>query len=345
MKIIHGIRFAYIPAGTFWMGSPEDETGRHEDESLHQVRLTKGFYMQITPVTQGQWEAVMGDNPSHFKEAGPDAPVEQVSWEDAQKFIEMLNFTVDSYHLRLPTEAEWEYACRAGTQTEYHFGDDPAELKENDWYEENSGGKTHPVCQLKPNPWGLYDMHGNVAEWCQDWFGDYPNRPMTDPTGPEPGAFRVLRGGAWSDDARLCRAADRSGDTPVSRNRGLGFRLLAEPSEDAPEPPLEYRCPECAAITYYHPENPPDECDNCGSWTELRDSSDASLTSKSSYYDAGGIETINIIRAKLTPEQFRGFLLGNALKYLSRLNYKDNASRDAEKAFQYTKWLKEEMEE
>ena len=114
----------------------------------------------------------------------------------------------------------------------------------------------------------------------------------------------------------------------------------AEPSEDAPEPPLEYRCPDCAAITYYHPEDPPDECDNCGSWTELR----SSYEPKSRYYDAGGIETIDIIRAKLTNEQFRGFLLGNALKYLSRLNYKDNALRDAEKAFQYTKWLKEEME-
>ena len=144
MKIIHGIRFAYIPAGTFWMGSPEDETGRHEDESLHQVRLTKGFYMQITPVTQGQWEAVMGDNPSHFKEAGPDAPVEQVSWEDAQKFIEMLNFTVDSYHLRLSTEAEWEYACRAGTQTEYHFGDDPAELKKTTGTKRTPAGKRIP---------------------------------------------------------------------------------------------------------------------------------------------------------------------------------------------------------
>jgi len=341
MKTIHGIRFAYIPAGTFWMGSPEDEPGRNEDESLHKVRLTKGFYMQITPVTQGQWEAVMGNNPSHFKEAGPDAPVEQVSWEEAQKFIEALNFRADSYHLRLPTEAEWEYACRAGTQTEYHFGNYPADLDWNDWHDENSGGKTHPVCQLKPNAWGLYDIHGNVAEWCQDWYGDYPNRPMTDPTGPEFGARRVIRGGSWDYNAGGCRSAVRYWSSPSSRGSLLGFRVLAEPSEDASEPPLEYRCPDCAAITYYRPENPPDECDNCGSWTEIRSSYDP----KSHYYDAGGIETLDIIRAKLTNEQFRGFLLGNALKYLSRLNHKDNALRDAEKASQYIQWLKEEMEE
>ena len=299
--------------------------------------------MQITPVTQGQWEAVMGNNPSHFKEAGPDAPVEQVSWEDAQKFIETLNSTVDSYHLRLPTEAEWEYACRAGTQTEYHFGDDPTELKENDWYEENSGGKTHPVCQLEPNAWGLYDIHGNVAEWCQDWFEGkyYAESPSEDPQGPESGAFRVYRGGAWSHDARDCRAACRDGDTPGSRYRDLGFRVLAEPSEDVPEPPLEHRCPDCDAITYYRSEDLPDECDNCGSWTELR----SSYEPKSRYYDAGGIETINIIRAKLTPEQFRGFLLGNVLKYSCRVNHKNQALQDVEKAFQYTKWLKEEMEE
>ena len=231
------LEFAYIPPGEFWMGSPEDEQGRYSDESpRHRVRLTRGYYMQTTPVTQSQWEAVTGENPSDFKKAGPNAPVENVSWEDVQKYIEKLNSRVESYRFRLPTEAEWEYACRAGTETAFcngpitePSGRDP-NLDKVGWYAKNSGGTTHPVGQKEPNAWGLYDMHGNVWEWCSDWFDEkyYAKSPPEDPQGPESGAGRVNRGGAWLNDAGFCRAAYRGRYTPDYRSIYLGFRLLAE---------------------------------------------------------------------------------------------------------------------
>lgn len=195
----------------------------------HEVTLAKGFFLQTTPVTQNQWENVMGDNPSHFEGSGPDAPVEKVSWEDAQDYIRKLNLSQKINLYRLPTEAEWEYACRAGTQTQYHFGDDAADLKDYGWYKENSGGKTHPVGQLKPNPWGLYDMYGNVWEWCQDWYAKYPDGPTTDPRGPESGEFRVRRGGSWNYFARFCRSAFRFRLVPEFRVSHLGFRLVCLP--------------------------------------------------------------------------------------------------------------------
>jgi formylglycine-generating enzyme required for sulfatase activity len=229
-----GMEFVWIPPGTFLMGSPEDEPERNDDEKQHEVTLTQGFYLQTTPVTQGQYEAVMGKNPSQFKKVGSEGPVEKVSWNDTQDFIRKLSENDPSVWYRLPTEAEWEYACRAGTKTAFYSGPitkptgfDP-NLDKVGWFGKNSGGTTHPVGKKEPNAWGLYDMHGNVWEWCQDWFGDYPDVPVTDPTGPESGAYRVYRGGAWISLARHCRAASRNGNTPFNRDDSLGFRLLAE---------------------------------------------------------------------------------------------------------------------
>ena len=163
------------------------------------MRITKPFYLGKYLVTQEQWEAVMGNNPSHFK--GPKNPVEQVSWDDCQQFLEQAQREgrPRGGKFQLPTEAQWEYACRAGSTTRYCFGDDESELGEYAWYDANSGSKTHPVGEKKPNAWGLYDMHGNVWEWCQDWYdgGYYANSPTDDPTGPATGSDRVFRGGGW----------------------------------------------------------------------------------------------------------------------------------------------------
>jgi formylglycine-generating enzyme required for sulfatase activity len=189
-----GMKFVLIPAGEFTMGSPENEQGRDSNEPQHKVKITKPFYMQTTEVTQAQWKAVMGNNPSYFK--GNDLPVETVSWDDAQEFIKKLS-AKEGVKYRLPTEAEWEYACRAGSTTKFYFGEDESKLDEYAWYHNNSDGKTHPVGQKKPNAWGLYDMHGNVWEWCQDWYGAdyYKNSPAEDPQGPASAESRVLRGG------------------------------------------------------------------------------------------------------------------------------------------------------
>jgi len=168
----------------------------------------------------------MGSNPSHFNNGGDDCPVEQVSWDDAQEFIRKLNQKEGADNYRLPTEAEWEYACRAGSTTAYCFGDDESRLKEYAWYDKNSDSKTHPVGLLKPNAWGLYDMHGNVWEWCQDWYGDYPSDAATDPIGATVGSYRVLRGGSWSYFARYCRAAYRDAYSPGGRRNYYGFRLV-----------------------------------------------------------------------------------------------------------------------
>ncbi len=220
-----GMKFVLISPGAFMMGSPTNEKGRDRDEIQHKVTLTKGLYMQTAEVTQRQWKRLMGTNPSHFKACGDDCPVEMVSWDDVQEFIRKLNLVgkIDKY--RLPTEAEWEYACRAGSTTAFANGDDKG-LATIGWYRFNSGEKTHPAAQKDPNALGLYDMHGNVWEWCQDWFGDSPSGPVTDPTGPPSGTKRVVRGGSWGDDAALCRSAFRFNKTPIVRWDVVGFRIV-----------------------------------------------------------------------------------------------------------------------
>jgi formylglycine-generating enzyme required for sulfatase activity len=229
--------FVKIPKGTFQMGSPDDELCRDDDETQHEVTLTQDFYMMTTEVTQGQWEAVMGmgSNPSHFDSCGDDCPVEQVSWDEAQSFINALNDLEDSpVTYSLPTEAQWEYAARAGTKTAFHTGSNPsdciidANLAEIGWYDYNSSDQTKPVASKQPNAWGLYDMSGNVNEWCQDWYDDtYPVGPVTDPTGPDSGSYRVYRGGSYYEKAEECRSANRSNGDQDIESKQIGFRLLA----------------------------------------------------------------------------------------------------------------------
>jgi len=218
-----GMRFVWISPGTFMMGSPASESGRESDEAQHQVILTKGFYMQTTEVTQGQWKAVMGSNPSHFKNCGDDCPVEDVSWNDCKEFIRRLNQKEGAGKYRLPTEAEWEYACRAGSAGAY-----AGDLDSMGWYDRNSDERTHPAGQKKANAWGLYDMHGNVWEWCKDRYGDYPSGSVTDPKGPSSGAYRVFRGGSWYLFSSFCRSAKRRYHSPDLREGLLGFRLAGQ---------------------------------------------------------------------------------------------------------------------
>lgn len=192
-----------------------------QERPVHTVRITKSFYMGKYPVIQEQWEAVMGNNPSRFK--GKDLPVETVSWNDVQEFIQCLNDQTGRKIYRLPTEAEWEYACRAGTT-----GDYAGNLDDMAWYIENSDSKSHPVGIKQPNAWGLYDMHGNVWEWCSDWYQEdyYKSSPRVDPTGPDTGSAGVARGGGWGVLADRCRSALRRSTSPDARDDRLGFRLV-----------------------------------------------------------------------------------------------------------------------
>lgn len=202
--------FVAIPAGEFEMGG----------SNKHRVTISKAFGMGKYEVTQGQWASVMGSNPSKFK-GDENLPVERVSWEDVQEFISKLNSRSSKYTYRLPTEAEWEYACRAGTT-----GDYAGNLDSMGWYASNSGDKTHAVGQKQPNAWGLYDMHGNVWEWCSDWYGDYPSGTVTDPSGASSGSLRVHRGGSCYSSAEFCRSALRNGHAPDYRYGNVGFRLV-----------------------------------------------------------------------------------------------------------------------
>jgi len=220
------LEMVLIPAGEFLMGSPDSDKDADKDEKpQHKVRITKPFYLGKYQVTQEQWEAVMGGNPSHFKD--PKNPVETVSWDDCQKFLDKLNAKVGGGKFRLPSEAQWEYACRAGSTTKYCFGDDASKLGEYAWYGKNSGNTTHPVGEKKPSGWGLYDMHGNVWEWCLDWYEDgyYKESPVDDPTGAATGSIRVLRGGGWGDPAGYCRSAYRAYRAPGFRRIILGLRV------------------------------------------------------------------------------------------------------------------------
>jgi formylglycine-generating enzyme required for sulfatase activity len=225
-----------IQGGTFMMGSPASEPERNDDEVQHSVTVSS-FYMGKHEVTQWEWREVMENNPSYFK--GNDLPVEQVSWHDAVEYCNKRSqregltpaYTISGTNVtwhrntngyRLPTEAEWEYACRAGTTTPYHTG---SSVDSAGWYGENSGGKTHLVGQKQPNAYGLYDMHGNVMEWCWDWYGKYPFVVQTDPAGPETGSDRVLRGGSWHSIARFIRSAVRNFTFSGNRFDLVGFRL------------------------------------------------------------------------------------------------------------------------
>ena len=231
-----GIVFRLMPPGTFLMGSPPTESGRSSDETQHQVTLTKAFYCGKFAVTQARWQQVMGTNPSDFKNAGEDAPVEHVRWQDCQAFVKKLCVTegVAEGTYRLLTEAQWEYACRAGTPTPFCYGPDldSSLANFNGNYAYGAGLKgvsratTVSVGSFRPNAWGLYDMHGNVWEWCQDWYATpYPSGPQTDPLGPPSGDYRVLRGGSWNYNARYCRSAFRFWFTPVYRDGDVGLRL------------------------------------------------------------------------------------------------------------------------
>ncbi len=223
-----GMNFVLIPAGNFDMGSPPDEPSRRDGEKQHKVIISKPFYLQITEVSQGQWKEIMWDNPSRFKNCGEDCPVEMVSWKDAQKFISKLNQMEDMNKYRLPTEAEWEYACRAGTTTKFSFDGDDYYLREYAWYINTAGDRAHPVGKKKPNDWGLYDMHGNVLEWCQDWYGDYPSSRISDPKGPDKGEKRVLRGGEWYSYSWFLRSAIRYRFNPDFRYSRVGFRVARD---------------------------------------------------------------------------------------------------------------------
>jgi formylglycine-generating enzyme required for sulfatase activity len=217
-----GMTFVLLPAGKFMMGSKD---GEYDEKPVHKVRISQPFYLGQYEVTQGQWQAVMGNNPSHFT-GDPTLPVEQVSWEDVQAFIRRLNTREGGTAYRLPTEAEWEYAVRAGSTTAYSFGDDASRLEAYAWYGENAAGRTHPVGQRQPNAWGLYDMHGNVWEWVQDGYGPYDVDVVTDPRGATAHVYRVYRGGGWGTFPANCRSSDRNYDAPDARLTGLGFRLL-----------------------------------------------------------------------------------------------------------------------
>jgi formylglycine-generating enzyme required for sulfatase activity len=225
-----------IPSGTFVMGSPSDEEGRDDVESPQTtVTITKPFWLGKTEVTQSQWKAVMGNSLSNFK--GDDLPVENVSWNDAVAFCAKLNqeygITLPSgYRYTLPTEAQWEYACRAGTTIRFYYGDDPSyrQLGKYAWYDDNSSYKTHPVGEKVPNGWGLYDMHGNVCEWCLDGYSDsYPGGNVTAEEALQSGSARVLRGGSWFDSAGSCRSAVRGRFRPDSSYDYLGFRVALSP--------------------------------------------------------------------------------------------------------------------
>ena len=218
-RVFNGIQFVWVPAGEFRMGSTSPEAYDRE-RLVTQVRISRGFWLGKHEVTQEEWQTVMGTNPSRFSGCGR-CPVEQVPWNDVQEFIGRLNARAGGARYRLPTEAEWEYAARAGT-TDDRYG----ELDEIAWHADNSGSRTQPVGQKAPNAWGLHDMLGNVKVWVQDWYGDYPGGAVTDPRGPGSDSYRVVRGCSWLNSALECRASHRGGAPLGWRSDSLGLRLL-----------------------------------------------------------------------------------------------------------------------
>ena len=224
-----GMEFVLIPDGKFTIAWTEEEVSKQKV-----VTISKPFYLGKYEVTQEQWVAVMGTGINPSNNQGRTNPVEHVSWNDVQEFVKKLNEKEGVKQYRLPTEAEWEHAARAGTDTEYFFGNDPAALGEYAWFSQNSNDTTHPVGEKKPNPWGLYDIYGNVWEWVQDWYSRedwFQEGAVTDPAGPERGSHRVIRGGSWSYGAEDCRSADRYYNAPDDRYHDLGFRLAFSPGQ------------------------------------------------------------------------------------------------------------------
>ncbi len=248
-----GIEMVRIPGGMFRMGS---EDGQDDERPVHDVRVD-AFWMDRTEVTQAQYTKLIQPNPAHFK--GPNRPVEMIAWTSAALYCNKrsraeglepcydeetaaCNFDADGY--RLPTEAEWEYACRAGSTTAFSFGDDPRELPRYAWFADNADKTTHPVARKKPNPWGLFDMHGNVAEWCNDVYADgyYKTSPKDNPRGPDEGEQCVLRGGAWNSSATACRSAYRVGENPGFADAcfaqdAIGFRCVRRTATGNLSPP------------------------------------------------------------------------------------------------------------
>ena len=221
------MEFVLIPSGSFRMGGDKvSEQAEDHETPRHIVRFNNEFFLGKYEVIQTQWTGIMDSNPSEFRD--DSRPVESVSWNDVQKFILKLNSKEETDTYRLPTEAEWEYAARAGSENSYTFGGDATMLSQYAWYKTNSGGETHPVGQLEPNGWGLYDMHGNVHEWCQDWFDRnyYSRSPSNAPAGPSTGLAKALRGGDWGSEDWYCRCASRSLGSPDRRSNRLGFRLV-----------------------------------------------------------------------------------------------------------------------
>ena len=233
-----------IEPGTFLMGSPEDEIGRYLDKETPQTEntLTQSYWISKYEVTQGEFEALMGFNPSRFKFLkDPQLPVESVTWFSALEYCHELTQIEreagrlsEAFEYRLPTEAEWAYATRAGTTTRFSYGDDPfyESLHEYAWYKGHSRLQPHPVGEKKPNPWGLYDVHGNVFEWCMDWFDNLPGGSLTDSWGPDDGYDRVVRGGYWDSSSAFCRSALRVHHPPEARLAFIGFRIVLAPTED-----------------------------------------------------------------------------------------------------------------
>jgi formylglycine-generating enzyme required for sulfatase activity len=221
---VNGISFTMIPVmgGTFSMGATAEQSNPDDDEKLvHQVNLSN-YYIGETEVTQALWTAVMGENPSNFK--GDNRPVEQVSWNDCQTFISKLN-ALTGKNFRLPTEAEWEYAARGGSKSRGYQYSGSNNLSSVAWYDGNSGGQTHDVKTKSPNELGIYDMSGNVLEWCQDWYGSYSSNSVTNPMGAASGSYRVIRGSSWSTNAWSCRSANRLSFEPSDQCINLGLRL------------------------------------------------------------------------------------------------------------------------
>jgi formylglycine-generating enzyme required for sulfatase activity len=240
-----GMEFKLIPAGTFRMGSPDsDREAQGFEKPQHEVTISKPYYLGKFEVTQAQWEAVLGENPytrdrsnPYYNLPGMRARITRpnhpatVSWNDAQEFIARLSQMEGHERYRLPTEAEWEYAARAGTETAYSFGNNKADLGRYAWHGEDfASGGTHPVGTKEPNPWGLYDVHGNAWEWVQDWFDPayYARSPAIDPKGPEQGAKRVVRGGSWHVTATSWRTAFRRDYEPDYRGISIGFRVAMD---------------------------------------------------------------------------------------------------------------------